>query len=91
MFSVGHSGSVALKSRNHAIGMRCCGVEKGLGLIFLDAVRVPMMTSFHKNGGSNLTKEWANIFDTVRFYELETKVGCNVFEKILDKSCPLIG
>ena len=49
-----------------------------------------MMTPFHKNGGSDLTKKWANILSTVRLHELEIEVGCNIFGEILDKSCQLI-
>ena len=61
-----------------------------VGLNILDTVRIPMMTSFHKNGGFDLTKEWTNISGMVRLYELETKIDCNMFGEILDKSYLLI-
>ena len=49
----------------------------GVGLNILYIVRVPMMASFHINGGSNLTKEIG--------------VGYIMFGEILDKSYLLIG
>ena len=50
-----------------------------------------MMASFRMNSGFDLTKEWANIPDMMRLHELEIEIGCNMFGKILDKSCLLIG
>ena len=50
-----------------------------------------MMTPFHENDGFDLTNEWVNIPNMMRLYELETKIDCNIFEEILDKSYLLIG
>ena len=65
-------------------------IRDGVGLNISNTMRVLMMDLFRANGGSDLTKEWTNISDTVRLHELETEDGCNMFKKILDKSYPLI-
>ena len=62
----------------------------GVGLNISDMMRVPIMAPFHANNGSDLTKEWINILDTVRLHELEIGVGYNIVKKILDKSYLLI-
>ena len=38
-----------------------------IGLNILDMVRDPIKNSIYTNGGSDLTKEWINIPDMVRF------------------------
>ena len=39
----------------------------GVGPKILDTMRVPMTALFSVNGGSDLTKDWTKILDTMRF------------------------
>ena len=66
MFSAGYSGSVAPKDATTFIRHWMLWVGGWVGLNIPDTVRVPIRNPIRANGGSDLTKDWVNILDTVR-------------------------
>ena len=58
-----------LHQKNATMSIRHWMLQVGgwVGLNILDTVRDPIRNLIHASGGSNLTKDWINISDMVRF------------------------